>query len=203
MPSSITTGSIALDGTPNNTVNNATTSNVITLTTTKTNDIVVVITYYNFASTATTVVDTAGLVWTRRAEGGSSSNWIDEWTAPSTGALTGDTITISYTGGNNFNVAVAFAVNGTNFASPYDAGGPQQNAAPSLGITTTSANGLIFGGCRSNASADTVGAGWTGILSGVSGSFGVVEYQLGNAATYSLTTAANNGNGCVADSVHQ
>lgn len=176
---------------------------LLTLSTTKTNDVVIIHALCNLSSVSG-VSDVAGLTWAKRASIGAGANDIEEWFAKSAAPLTGDAITVQC-GAGVFNLSIAFAVSGTNFASPFDPGGPQTSATGTLSITTTHAKTFVIAAARfSSTTAPTAGAGWTPIISGTTGTFYVSEYKiLTTTATTSLSTSNNaDVNGSVMDAVY-
>lgn len=180
---------------------------VLTLTTSNANDIVVVAVTLN-GGTVTSISDVAGLTWALRktTSGLGASNPIEEWYAKSTGALTGDVITVNVSASTTFVGGVAFGVSGATFASPLD---PYTSALP-FGIggsaqtfSTYNANTMVIGLYRfQSTSTPTAGAGWTGIGTNTS-TFELAEYQTFTAAQTSTSaaigTGAGNANGGIVD----
>lgn len=204
---------LALDGSNNG--HNATNSIAVTLTTTSANDVVFAFVAFNVTGCQTTqtgsISDTSALTWHFRGQSRiTTGQCIAEYWAVAPSALTGDSITWNSGATSSFNNMTVFGISGANTGSPFDV-----NASlPSIVITgnalaqfsTTAATTLVIAAGRSLAtSAPTTGSGWTGILSGVTGSFALTEYQAFASAQTSVTptatTGANNFNGAITDAV--
>lgn len=127
---------IAIDGTP--ATGNTIVSNhiAVTLSNTQTNDIIYLCTRAdNTASTISGIADLPGaLTWTlRKREVPGSPDYTGEcWYAKSTGVLTSDVITVTWTSTPAFARVLAFSVSGADFTTPFDT-----NASiPAGGLTT-------------------------------------------------------------------
>jgi len=189
------------------------------LTTASANVVVIVMIELNVPSATTTgVSDTAGLVWTKRATSNQNQTgnitYMEEWWAPSTGALSGDVITFTTTTSTTYAIANAFCISGAaNIAAPFDVDGslPVQvsysNASPgsASSASTTAARTTCFAGYRFNGTGSpTAGAGFT-TLQAPAGFFLLTEYieetspQTG--LVFAIGTGANDVNGTVCDAI--
>lgn len=188
----------------------------VALTTSLTNDIIVVMAFSQKNATphrtVSGITDTAGLTWTKRsaiaqdsAVGQFITCFIDAevWWAYSSGALTGDTITVTYSGATDAGVLIAFGVNssGTAFSasSPWDTNGslPATNftagvVTPSATVSTTAANTLLFAVSAGNQIyGGTAASGYTEIDFntdfGGSGAGESAQYQVFASAQSGIT----------------
>ena len=154
-----------LDGQANANFSGTATGNV-SLTTTQSDDIIVAIVHTettgaNGYRPVSSVTDTAGLSWQRRAQyqwaGGrnTNSNTLEIWWAHALAALSADTITAHVSGGNVDDATIlAFGVAGADIDEPFDTnvalpatatGGASTASTPSLaGLSTDAARALIF-----------------------------------------------------------
>lgn len=167
----------------------------LTLTTANTNDIIVVYTSPSGSvDLVTSITDTAGLTWTKRKTNGNTFD-AEEWYAKSTGALTGDVISVHYSSLSSGAGGIAFGISGARFASPID---PGTSAAPTTGgpgpvsVSTYLANDLIVGMYRFSISSPTVGSGFTQLVS-PTGTSNLVEYQSVSATQSNLSVAIGTG----------
>jgi len=172
----------------------------VTLTTTKTNDVIVILaSSENNAVTPTisSVSDTAGLTWARRgskvtATSGSQQSSQEIWWAFSSGALSGDVITVNFVGGADLLALVAFGVNGSGSSSaPWDVNVSLPATATSAvtgtpsvsGVSTTHANAILLGfysqGNTGAFTAQTSGSG-----------FSIIDQTGSNAGSFSIAAAA-------------
>lgn len=181
-PSSIVAGGVtlSLDGSAH-AAPNATNIVTMSLTTTKTNDIIYVMSSGN-GSDVSIVGSTLG-AFTRRGGGGSINGY---WVLASS-ILTGEVITITYSGGATFVTGSAVAVNGAKTSAPFDVNGsiPTLTAfgvpADPFSITTSAANTILIGGFGMNGTSNpTAGAGWTAFQ--LNGDFLLTETKIVSAA---------------------
>lgn len=199
----------SLDGNAVSAAFAASASGGVTLSTTQTNDIIVVwVMGSRNATTVTGITDGASvLTFVPRPNGRVSvagGQFIEEWYAPSSGLLTNDTITVTTSASTGRWVIVAYAVQGTNIASPFDtnAGLPFSasgtSAAPSVTTSTTLTNTLIIAGvATSQNTTATAGSGFAiptnGTLNSGSGVTGSSETGAFAAAQSSLAVAFSLG----------
>jgi hypothetical protein len=135
------------------------------LTTVNTNDVIIIESVNTAATNSgiSGISDTAGLTWTKRKGcviAGVISNEL--WYAVSSGALTSDSITVTYNGAPSARV-VAFGVNGANTATPFDTNValPGCNTTTSgtsntTTISTDNANDMIISFAKVNVSFGTL-----------------------------------------------
>lgn len=171
------------------------------LTTSNTNDaIIIVVTFGNTPLLVKTVSDTAGLTFTRRlqqAAGSPTTDRWEEWWAPSSGILTGDTITVTATGagGSNCIKVGAIGISGAQWPVPFD---PLFNWPNTVGsgtnpvFTTSGTDDLLLAHYGITGCTPSVGTGWTGIYA-INGS-DLLEYQTVGVAKTAYT--AVQGAGC-------
>lgn len=181
---------ITLDGSAAGTTGSSSTATV-TLTTTKTNDFVVLCVQVN-STGVSTVADVAGLTWTQI---GVQTGTLFCYRAFSTGVLSSDVITITFTSLGAFSSTVAFALNGTSGASALDVNGALPGTTTTstpLTLTTSNANDLLFAAYSLNTGSGTAGSGWT-LVPGSGGNFMMVEYQLVTATQSALSAAIGTG----------
>jgi hypothetical protein len=124
----------------------------LVITTTNPSDVVYACAYTENTGISLSISDTGGLVWTVRGTVSSSSGGeMRCWFAVSSGALSGDTITVNAPGNSAGLNEEIFSVSGANTASPFDPnlGSAVLNSgsgtSSSVSITTTSSNDLIVG----------------------------------------------------------
>lgn len=165
-----------IDGQANANFSGTATGNV-SLTTTQPDDIIVAIVHTETTGSngyrpVSSVTDTAGLSWQRRAQyqwaGGrnSNSNTLEIWWAHALDPLTADTITAHISGGNVDDATIlAFGVAGADTAEPFDTnaavpatatGGASTASTPSLtGVSTDAVRALILAVAASPRSGGT------------------------------------------------
>jgi len=156
-----------------------------TISTTDTNDIIVVVVGYELASAQRSVLSVVGgtlgsfaLRSIEQANGatGSSNNGVETWWVKSTGALTGETITITMDSAIDDACYIAFGVNGLHsLTSPFDShsglpvGGQELKnisggAAPTLTYSTAQADDFVLFTVSANGlSGSAYPAGYTPI----------------------------------------
>lgn len=191
----------SLDGTGTG-VGVSSTSVSATLTTTNTNDEIIAAVWYYSTRESITGVTATGLSFTKRSHSSVSAAGVMEiWGAPSTGTLTGVTITVNFSASVFDSALVVFGVSGTYLSSPWDSNAsvPANNGnygswTPSFsGITASQTNSFaIFAVGATNASIpDTIPAGYTKIAStytfgGVEGAYICLAY-ISSTSAYSGT----------------
>jgi hypothetical protein len=165
-----------VDGQANANFSGTATGNV-SLTTTQPDDIIVAIVHTettgaNGYRPVSSVTDTAGLSWQRRAQyqwvGGrnSNSNTLEIWWAHAPAALTADTITAHISGGNVDDATIlAFGVAGADINEPFDTnsavqatatGGASSASTPAVaGVSTDAVRALILAVAASPRSGGT------------------------------------------------
>jgi len=186
---------ISLDGSAGNNIG-AGSSLSVKLSTSKTNDIIIVDVHSSHLSsphrTVSSISDSAGLTWAQRssvtmdnAGAQNAYNDFERWWALSTGALSNDTITVSFSGSVDSATVLAYGVNGANTGTPWDANGSlpatatsSSNTTPTVsGISTTSASTLLLAsvgttnGGASILTGTIAGAAASGIFLNVHGAF--------------------------------
>lgn len=182
---------ITLDGSAVASTGSGPTSTTITLTTTKTNDFLVLCIQLN-AVGVTSVADVAGLTWTQIGVQ-TGAMWC--YRAFSTGILTSDIITVTFTGAGAFSSSVAFALNGSSGSSALDVNGALPGTTTTstpLTLTTSNANDLLFAAYSLNTGSGTAGSGWT-LVPGSGGNFMMIQYQLVTATQSALSAAIGTG----------
>lgn len=184
---------ITLDGSVANTGSG--TTSTPSLTTTKTNDYIVLCIQVN-GSGVSTITDTAGLTWTQVSLVSSGGNSY-VYRAFSSGILTSNVITITFTGSSAFFSTVTFALNGTLGASALDVNGTLPGTTTTstpLTLTTSNANDLLFASYALNTGTGTAdtGNGWT-LVPGSGGNFMAVEYKLVTATQSAFSAGLATG----------
>lgn len=190
------TNNLAIDNTSNLCSHTATSCSV-TITTTHTNDILIACTQGNGSAPTGPPTDTASLSWAQVGSGAASSHM---YYAASSGTLTGDTISISYSS-SQFNTLQVIAISGANFSSPFDANYPRTTPATTttstpLSFTTANANDIMVACYAENSGSASAGSLWTGFTGGMTG-FAANEYlivsstQTGTSASLTTGTIKN------------
>lgn len=181
------------------------------LTTTSASDVIIVSLCGLVGGTpAITVSDTAGLTWTQRAV-------IDplgfipiyEWYAISPGTLSGDVISITWSGGPNqssYTVATAVAISGANTTTPFDTNAslPTTGQVDPAVLSTTASHTIVFMGLRSGDQSPTPGTGWTQLVTNVGSNYWMWEYQIFSTAQTNVNVTlgdSGSGIGYIADAI--
>ncbi len=162
----------------------------VTLTTSLTNDIIVVAAVSGGAiNHITGITDTAGLTWAKRSAKAFNTIQDEEiWWALSTGALTSDAISVTFTGGPSSARVTAFGVNGANTTTPWDT-----NASLPAITNVTSANSIGLMISTTNANCMLIGFLYgTGVGTGIvrPTGFTALEAFSGNDLSTSIVSAA-------------
>ena len=146
-----------------------------------------------------------GLSFTQRAASPTinTTQNLQEWVADVGNALlTNVTLTITCGASAGFISASAFAISASDGSGvAFDTGGPLTSATSSPAITTTGI-AMVIGIDRSSVDTPTTGSGWTGVTSGVPGSWLVSEYQSQTSAGTFTPTYSDVGNGFVTDAIY-
>ncbi len=200
---------VAIDGTPVVANGTTTTSQALpAFTTTGTNRVVIIVATVNGpnvnSGAITSISDTAGLSWSKRAQSGGTGFDIEEWYAVAPVALTGDVATVNLTASPNFNSMAEFAVSGTNTSAPWDTNvvlpvRSQANAA--VTISTTAAATMVLGLYRGATTSPTAGSGFT-LITG--SNFQLVEQAIFSSVQTSLsvpTGSHTSVNGAIGDAL--
>ncbi len=194
----------SLDGSANGHASAATTS--ATFTNTKPNDIILTEIVQNACTgDVMTVADVpGGLTWISR---GPPTTGYQQYYAKSSAVLTGDVVTVSCAAGSFISIGV-FGVSGANFTSPFDPNGslPTSSSSGPPPVSTTNNNTFVYSMSRCSNSAPTSGAGFTGILSGVAGSFLTIQYVRETSPQTSLpvtTSGCTSSAGGIGDALTQ
>ncbi len=200
---------VAIDGTPVTATGTTTTSQVLpAFTTTGTNRVVIIVALVNGpnvnSGAVTSISDTAGLSWSKRAQIGGSGFDIEEWYAVAPVALTGDVATVNLTASPSFNAMTEFAASGTNTSAPWDTNvvlpvRSQANAA--VTVSTTAAATMILGLYRQGNTNSTAGTGFT-LITGVN--FLLTERDIVATAQTNLSVAVGSVgtiNGAIGDAL--
>lgn len=187
---------LALDGSAEGTGSGATVT--ATMSTSLANNIIMVSVLSNGGAVSGVSGSTLGL-FTRRATNGAASPQ-ETWWKLATGVLTSEVITVSAPAA--FTTVIAFAVNGSRTASPFDGTAVTGTTDP-LSITTTNANTMVLGCWRGGVPSMTAGAGFTAIQ--LNADFALSEYKLlSSAQTISVTIGTGAGGGAgIVDAIVQ
>ncbi len=202
------TGSVAtpaLDGTNYATQGTPTATIAASLTTTSTNDVIIVIVFGQNTATGTyqtpSVSDSVALSWHARTSlqevsvAGGYSLFSEIFYAIAPSALSGDTITVTWDSApTHYAVLQVFGVSGANTASPFDAeAGPGEFATGAYAsVASSNANDFIYGmELTAVTGSPTAGSGFTGIESGVGGTF-ASEYKVVSAIQSALGMTYSN-----------
>lgn len=196
----------AVDGTPQCTHNASTATATLTMTTSSTNDIIYLGGIANGIPQANiTVSDGATLTWNTRQKNTSGAS-LYTWTAKSSGTLSSDVVTLSWTGAV-FNSFCAWAISGADFASPFDpnASVPVWTSTDPGSVTTTNPADMIIGCARFGATGTpSAGSGFT-LIGTPTGLFAACEYKTVTTTQSSLsvgwTTGAGDANGMIVDAI--
>jgi hypothetical protein len=186
------------------------TSAAVTLSTTHSNCIVVVMVTIedspNTIPTVTSITDTAGLTWAKRASttNSNSANGIETWWALAPSPLVSDVITVHTDFFDDITVT-AFAVSGANTGSPWDTNGSlpalnngSGNNAPSVsGVSTTATDTIVFsfaGDAQNPQFVNGAGTGYTQLAAPHNNgrnnwSNGECQYKAFSSAQSSITVA--------------
>lgn len=200
--------SLALEGTP--VIVNAlgvTTLSVGPFTTTLASEVFIT----NVCNTAgITSISGGGLTWARRVDATSSAgvNHLEHWAAQASGALSGVTFTITYSGGGSaFTTAALYAFSGQDTSTIWDGNASvpahTDNGPDPQSITTSNANDVVIAGFRAGTASPTAGTGFTQICGS---NFLCVEYKILSATgttSCTLGTGAGGASACVADALMQ
>jgi hypothetical protein len=142
-----TSGSLSLDGYA---VSSATCSSspcTLSITTTQSNDMIFVFASANVGGSFFTPTDGQGLTWNTRYSCASSGRLICTYWAKAPNPLTGDTVSVSFSGGVSSARLLIVAVNGANTASPFDPNGALPNlttSGSSCRFTTTNPDDFLI-----------------------------------------------------------
>ena len=192
---------LALDGSTGVLNSSGGTTASMTLSTTSANDVIVVSCAYNGAVSITSVTG-AGLTFTSRAKAG-NTQYIDEWYALASSALSDETITVTFSSNNSYDACSAFGISGANTSAPYDTNASlpvQSTAAPTY--STSNPNDFIISLTRTLTATPTPTSGWTSIYAPTGGYY-LVQYQIVSAVQTNATIAVPGTNGTIADAVVQ
>lgn len=165
-PAALTpTGPLALDSQVFTMVSSSVTSQALPgITTAFARDTLIALVSVN-GTTVSSVTDTAGLTWQRRATSG-GANPIEEWFTVTTAALTSDVVTVHYAASTSFSVLDVFAVSGTHTAAPFDTNVslPATVSSGAVVVSTTAANTFLFDGYRTLSSGGVTTTGFNVLL---------------------------------------
>jgi hypothetical protein len=161
---------------------------VPSLTTSDTNDIIIVTIIGNATVSSVSSPSLGSFNTVPGAACQVSSNFTDIWWAKSSGALTGENITVTMSS-STYCTAIAFGVNGANTSSPFDANAVTNTGTDtqSVAISTTAANTFIVGAFLVDGNSPA--AGWTQIQSQTTYNF--TEYQLFSSSQSGLSVSLN------------
>jgi Protein of unknown function (DUF4038)/Putative collagen-binding domain of a collagenase len=199
--------SLALDGTPD--IVSAGSGNPYThsLSTSLSNDIIIVDIETNGGPVVSVSGSTLGSFARRNtANSGSGSSTCERWWKRATSALSNETITVTTTS-SNYHSSAAYAVSGGDSNIVWDSGTNARSGSTGtdpIDITTVYPDTMLLCASRVNNGTPTPGSGFTGILSGASPGYFLVEYKLvSSAGTYSATvgTGAGSSNGTIVDAL--
>ncbi len=200
---------LSLDG------SNTTGAAATVLTTSLSNDIIIVFGACISTATATGVSDTAGLTWVKRQaiEYNAGAAALDEWYAISPGALTSDTITMTWASCSSSTRVYAFGINGANLTTPFDPNVslPAQTSgilasSTSVTVSTSNANDMLITGYRASLNGfATRPTGFTVIQS--PNNAGDTSYEIVSSTqssqTFTYTNAASTTNAWLFDAIQQ
>jgi hypothetical protein len=204
--------SLLLDGTPQHAISTSGVSSLAlpAMSTTFKNGKAFIYSLDN-GSAGITSITGGGLTWTKRLlVGVAGTTLLEEWSAPIGGTALSSTIfTVNYAAGSTYNVIAGFCISDDgNLVVNFDPGGPQSavgsNTDPSITTSSTiSSKSIVFSGYRTTLSTGgTVGSGWTSIMSGITSSFMIEEYQAETAlGTYTSTRATGTSASSIIDAV--
>lgn len=131
------------------------------------------------------VSDTSGLTWSQRgAQLVSGNRGMQEFYALTTGILSGDSVTGSFSGcGTPGGLVLVFTLSGVDASSPFDLGVNSMSSATGIGpglhsstVTTSLTNDLVFAVAMGDG--PTVPSGFTKILESSSSVTGAAEYTI-------------------------
>lgn len=168
------------------------------MTTNSTNVVLIVMALTN-TNIISTITDTAGLTWARRAHTDTGAGeYVDEWWAVSASALSANVITLNFAGAVAFVTASGYAVTNGKTSAPFDINVslPATSITATVAVSTTATNTMGIGAYRATATASPTGTGWTSILGA---NFFLSEYKLfasaQTATTVPMDQATNGGIG--------
>lgn len=181
------------------------TSIAATLTTVNAVDLLVAVVQIEGTATVASVADTGTHTWTRRTQQLASNNTTEIWTAPAAAAVSGITITATFSAatGNNFSSSiVVFGISNYNSTTPFDANAGLPFHGTGTGALTVSTNYALdfllwVSTNATSAGAQTLPTGFTQIAlfsntHGLNNVVFVVGYQ---ATTNTLSSVAVQGGG--------
>lgn len=154
--------SLAVSGFANSSWSSGTTS-TISLTTTAASEIIV-FPMANGASISSVVGSTLGAFSLRATCSGTCSGVMDEYAKYASGALTGETITITYSATPSFGQNCSLGISGVNSGAPFDTNASLpaiSGSGTGDSATTTAATTLGVSASRLNSASTTADTGWT------------------------------------------
>lgn len=185
---------------------NSSTTTAVTISTSLPNDVLIAYATINDAA-GTVITSTSGFTWTKRASGGTSPNFVEEWWAVAPSALSNEVVTSTHA--SAFCALIVFAVNGantTNAGTIFDGSAVTGTADP-VSITTTNANTMIIGGFRGSTANPTADPAYVQMHDSSVSGFTLVESQIvSSSGGYSVgPSGAPTGttNGAVVDAIRQ
>ena len=197
---------LAIDGSGFLNTSSSVSSAAVTLTTANAHDVIILDVAENGTSVSS-ISDTAGLTWHQVAVAGTSPDLIYQYYAIANSALSGDAITVHFSGSANYLDLNAFGISGANTSAPFDSNASLAATSNSstVSASTSNANDLIFAAYRfGGLPTATAGSGWTAI-SAPSSDYYLSEYQVVSSAQTGLvaTASPSNENGGIVDAVIQ
>lgn len=172
----VCTNLVTIDGSASVTGSGPSTTHNITITTTNANDLIIIAIQSN-ASVVNSVSDVAGLTWTQL---GVRTGTMTVYSAFSTGALTSDVVTVTYSSDPAFDSIVIWGLNGVPTSNQFDSNGALPGTTTTstpLTLTTSNACDFLFAAYSDNSGTVTAGSGWT-LVPTSGGNFMGVEYKL-------------------------
>ncbi|MGH6681065.1 MAG: hypothetical protein ACREDL_19550, partial [Bradyrhizobium sp.] len=141
--------------------------------------------------------DSAGLTWTRRAQASSSGQPLTVWTAFSSGVLSSDEITITFSSSSPIISMIAFGISGAPNSNYFDTNAAlpalTNSSSAETAISTTNADDMLLGFYRYTAVlTPSAGAGWTAIDTPANGAL-LAEYKLVSAVQTDLSIPYGGG----------
>lgn len=193
----------SLDGTPVNqhSTPSGTSFTIGPITSTFTNGIVVIDNLANDVSLYISSITGGGLTFTRHAAINGGAGYLERWTAPVGSSVVNNiTFTVNANTSGVFTSTALYIVSAGGDTVSFDAGGPQTGTGTTIvGMTTQETALVTFCARFGSDSAPTVTGAWSGIVSGVSGSFFVAGDQSGAAGTYNGTSSGTSANASIID----
>jgi hypothetical protein len=201
--------SLVLEGTPVH--NNATSGTSLTTGAFTTSQAAEIFISATVNGTNITSITGGGLTWAlRKQQANSGGNFIEEWAAQASGALSGVQFTINFGTTVSFTTTTVYAFAGQNTSSIWDAdaGIPYSAQSDPITYNTVNANDALIASYRLGVATSTAGnIGGAAATLIDSGDFHAVEYRIVSATqssqTATLGTGAGQANAGIVDAIMQ